>query len=358
MQYKILANKWRPKNLDDIIGQDKSIYIIKNIIKSKNIPYSYIISGPQGVGKTSLARIITKCLNCEINITLTPCELCYCCKSINICKNTDSIEIDAASNTKIEDIKEIIDLSKYKNSINRYKTYIIDECHMLSQNSFNYLLKILEEPINDIIYILITTQIEKIPQTIISRCIDIQLNKISNKNIKIKLTEILDQEKIIYDTKALEYISIFANGSLRQAFNTLEKIINITEKHITIKNTRNVLGILPELSILFIIKNIYDNDAVNLISNIKQIIKQNLNYKNLLTQIQIILYKIMLHKLKINYDSTISKYKIFLYLSTNLTKSEINNIYIKLLKKQIDFANITEIDFEIILIDLTLEIKS
>lgn len=354
MQYKILANKWRPRNLNDIIGQDHAVFIIKNIILEKNIHHSYIISGPQGTGKTTLARIITKCLNCEINITVLPCNICYCCQSIDVNQNSDSIEIDAASKTKVEDIKDIIDLSKYKNTNNRYKTYIIDECHMLSQNSFNYLLKILEEPIENTIYILVTTQLEKIPHTIISRCIDIQLKKVSNKDIKTRLTHILEKEQIKYDNTSLDYISLFSNGSIRQAINTIEKIINFKEHIITIKDTKNILGIMPDLTILFIIKSIYENDTRNLIKKLKCLTKKNTDYKNLLTQMQVVLYKILLYKTKVNYDKELSKHNIFIYLSQKLEKNDIVNLYFAILKNQTEYTIITDLDFEIILISLTL----
>ena len=144
MTYITLANKWRPKKLNNLIGQDQVIFSLKNIIESKKIHPAYIIHGPQGTGKTSLARIITKCVNCEKKITIDPCDNCFCCISINKNKNIDSIEIDGASKTKIEEIKNIIEIAQYKSSNNRYRTFIIDECHMLSQSSFNYLLKTLE----------------------------------------------------------------------------------------------------------------------------------------------------------------------------------------------------------------------
>lgn len=350
MQHKTLTNKWRPKKLNDIIGQDQSIFIIKNIISTKKIHNSYIINGPQGTGKTSLARIIAKCLNCEVSLTTNPCDKCYCCQSITKGNNIDLIEIDAASKTKIEDIKEITDLSKYKNSNNRYKIFIIDECHMLSISSFNYLLKILEEPTNYTIYILITTQIEKIPQTIISRCIDIQLNKISKKNIKKRLTYIINSEKITCDNYSLEYVSNFSNGSMRQAINTIEKLIQFKDNAININNIIYILGLIPEISILFIIKNIYECDIKNILKMIKNLTQKNLNYKNILIQIQIMLNKIILYKTNIIYDQIIIKYKIFLYLSKKLKYKDINNIYLNILT----FLNsdITETDFEIILINL------
>jgi DNA polymerase-3 subunit gamma/tau len=353
MTYITLTNKWRPKNLNNLIGQDQVVFSLKNIIESKKIHPAYIIHGPQGTGKTSLARIITKCVNCEKKITINPCDHCICCISINKNKNTDSIEIDGASKTKIEEIKNIIEIAQYKSSNNRYRTFIIDECHMLSQSSFNYLLKTLEEPYINTLYILITTQIEKIPKTIISRCINLQLNKLNKKNIKTHITTILKEENIFFDNISLDYISIFSNGSLRSAINTIEKITS-KEKIINTKNTRLMLGILPDLSILFIIKNIHEKDIKNLISNIKKITELGLNNKNILIQIQIMLYKILLYKSNIIYDENLCKYKIFTYLSKVMTKEKITNLYNKLIDITIDNNIINEIDFEMSLINFSI----
>lgn len=353
MTYITLANKWRPKKLNNLIGQDQVIFSLKNIIESKKIHPAYIIHGPQGTGKTSLARIITKCVNCEKKITIDPCDNCICCISINKNKNIDSIEIDGASKTKIEEIKNIIEIAQYKSSNNRYRTFIIDECHMLSQSSFNYLLKTLEEPYINTLYILITTQIEKIPKTIISRCINLQLNKLNKKNIKTHIEYILKEENIFFDNISLDYISIFSNGSLRSAINTIEKITS-KEKIINTKNTRLILGILPDLSILFIIKSIHEKDIKNLIGNIKKITELGLNNKTILIQIQITLYKILLYKSNIIYDESLCKYKIFMYLSKVMTKEKITNLYNKLIDLTIDNNIINEIDFEMILINFSI----
>jgi DNA polymerase III subunit gamma/tau len=330
-----LSNKWRPKSLNDIIGQDQTIYTIKNMIKYKNILQSYIIIGQNGIGKTSFARILTKCLNCKIGITDNPCNKCSCCKNIDSNLNIDSIEIDAASNTKFDDIKDLLELSKYKNLFNRYKTFIIDECHMLSNNSFNCLLKKLEEPEKNVIYILVTTEIDKIPPTVISRCINFRLNKLSQKNIKTRLAFILEKENIFYDPYVLEYISIFSDGSMRYAINTLEKTINLFDKKISIDNTRIILGIVPEINIMFILKSILEKNIEDILKLILEFNINNIEYKNIIHQIQIVLYKIFLYKNCINYDKNISKYKIFVFLSKNLTCEHIikfNKILLKNLK--------------------------
>ncbi|HIH2762805.1 MAG TPA: DNA polymerase III subunit gamma/tau [Candidatus Azoamicus sp.] len=355
MTYITLSNKWRPKELNALIGQDQIVFSLKNIIENKKIHPAYIIHGPQGTGKTSLARILTKCVNCEKQITTHPCNNCNCCISIEKNKNIDSIEIDGASKTKIDEIKNIIDVAQYKNSNNRYKTFIIDECHMLSQSSFNYLLKILEEPYINTLYILVTTQIEKIPKTIISRCINLQLNKLNKKNIKTHIKKILKAENIIFDDISIDYISIFSNGSLRTAINMIEKLIS-DEQIINKKDTRLLLGILPDLSILFIIKNIYEKDIKNLIGNVKKITATSANYKNILIQIQFMLYKILLYKTNIIYDKKLCDYVIFIYLSKIMKKTEIIRLYTKFIELTLDSNIMNDIDFEMTLISSSIEV--
>jgi len=323
MTYKILANKWRPKSLDEIIGQEEAVYIVKKIIQSNSIHHAFLISGEHGTGKTTLARIITKCVNCKINITVAPCNKCICCTDIDNDNNIDSIEIDAASKTKVEEIRNVMDFTKYKNIQNRFKTYIIDECHMLSISSFNSILKRLEEPKTKVIYILVTTHIEKIPPTIISRCININLKKISQYNIKNRLLHIIKKENFKYNDSAIDKIALFSNGSMRYALNILEKL----NKDITERKVSFLFGIETDDLLLLIIKNIFECNYIKLIGNIKNIIKRSKNIKNILTQIQVIIYKIALYKLNINYDKFLSKDIIFLYLSKKLEIEDINVIY-------------------------------
>ncbi len=354
MIYKTLATKWRPRTLDDVIGQEESIYIIKNIINTKSIHHAYLISGSQGIGKTSLARIITKCINCEIKITTKPCNICYCCKNINEGKNIDSIEVDAASKTKVEDIKDLIELSRYKNLYNRFKTYIIDECHMLSINSFNSLLKVLEEH-QKAIYIFVTTHLEKIPETIISRCIHLKLKRITNYNIEKRLKYILRHEKINFHEEALSQLSLFCNGSMRQALNILEKV---KTNNMTGESVKYLLGTTSEEQILSIMFDIIKKNYKNIIKQSKTLIEKNHNLENILTQLQIILYKISLYKIKINYDKKISKNKLFLYLSNVLTHKKIQTIYHLISKEKslIRFSPNECIGFEMILVKILINI--
>ncbi len=202
--HEILSNKWRPKFLDDIVGQDDVIYIVKNILMNKYIHHSFIISGSHGVGKTTLARVFTKCINCESGITIKPCCKCYCCLSIDRMDNPDSLEIDAASKTRVEDVKDILSNSIYHTFKNRFKTYIIDESHMLSVNSFNFLLKVLEEEKRNNVYIFVTTRLDKIPETIKSRCINLYLKRIEKKFLKNRLSKILCAEKYYFNDDILD----------------------------------------------------------------------------------------------------------------------------------------------------------
>lgn len=218
---------------------------------------------------------------------------------------------------------------------------------------FNYLLKILEEPYENTLYILVTTQIEKIPKTIISRCINLQLNKLNKKNTKKQLIKILNTENIQFDLQTLDYITIFSHGSLRSAINIIEKLTS-EEKIIEKTHTRFLLGILPELSILFIIKSIHDKDIKNMIGNIKKITTHELNYKNILIQIQFIIYKILLYKAKIIYDKNLCKYKIFIYLSNIISKEELSALYTKLIEITLENNNINDIDFEMFLINIAI----
>lgn len=333
MSYNPLTNKWRPKNLDDIIGQDDIIYSLKNIIKSKCINNSYIIHGEYGTGKTSLARIFVKCINCKTEITIKPCNKCLSCFKINNDTNIDSIEIDAASKTKVEELKEIINQSNYKTTISRFKTYIIDECHMLSINSFNYLLKILEEPKNNVIYIFITTKINKIPETIISRCINLKLNKISKYDMKNRIEYILKNENITFDNDSINKLIDFSNGSMRDILNTIEKFDKT--KNLNSNELNLLLGLTDDEKILLIIKYIIEKKYINIILLTREILKEKNNEKNIINQIQVMLYKIILYKNNIIYEKKLIENNTFIYLSKILTKNNIENIYKNFSKEKI-----------------------
>lgn len=352
MHYKILSNKWRPKNLEEIFGQDEVVYTVKNIINSKSIHHAYLICGNHGVGKTSLARILVKYINCELGITLNPCNKCACCVGIDNDENIDSIEIDAASKTRVEDIKDILTQSHYKNIYNRFKTYIIDECHMLSINSFNFLLKILEEPVENTIYILITTRLEKIPKTIISRCIFLNLRQLSKLNIKKRLIQILLNENIYYENSALDKLLDFSDGSMRQSINLLEKLNK--NRNVTEQDVNSILGLPSNDILLLILKYIYENNINKLLKLVKSLLQEKNNIENILIQIQIILYKIILYKIKVIYNKNDFYNSNFLYLSEKLSFFDIEFIYKIFAREKFLFFSAPNINigFELILLNV------
>ncbi len=297
MEYQILANKWRPKSFNDVVGQNLTIDILKKIIENKKIHNSFLIIGSHGTGKTTIARILAKCLNCNKGITINPCNECQSCINIDKSNDLDVIEIDAASKTKVEDIREIINSSKYTTNYSKYKIYIIDEVHMLSLNSFNALLKTLEEPNKNVKFILITTNIEKIPLTITSRCLQFQLEKINKNDESNKIIEILNKENIKYEKNAINIITTFSQGSLRDTINTLEKII-IKSNNLIInkKIIEKTLGIISNKDLISILYYIKEKKRKKLLKIIDKIYNKNIDFNKILIQLKLIINKIIIIK--------------------------------------------------------------
>lgn len=219
MSYEVLARKYRPSNFEEVVGQPHIIQAIVNSIASNKIHQAYIFSGTRGVGKTTLARILSKCLNClssEEPVT-KPCDKCTVCDEIKNGRHLDFLEIDAASKTGVDDMRELLDTVQYKPSSGRYKIYLIDEVHMLSTSSFNALLKTLEEPPAHVIFIFATTDPEKIPKTVQSRCLQLNLKTINKDDLEMHLQNVINSEQIEHDKNSLSLISESAQGSVRDA---------------------------------------------------------------------------------------------------------------------------------------------
>jgi DNA polymerase-3 subunit gamma/tau len=250
MNYISFYRKWRPQNFEEIIGQEYNIKTLKNAISNNRVSHCYIFCGPRGTGKTSTARILAKALNCKKGTTPEPCNKCENCISISNGSSMDVVEIDAASNRGINEIRELREKVKYLPNILRKKVYIIDEVHMLTTEAFNALLKVLEEPPEHVIFIMATTEPNKVLPTIISRCQRFDFFPIPIDKIKERLAKIARSEKITISNPALSLVSKYADGSLRDADGILEQLAAFGEDKIEIKDVTSLLGV-TDLGLLF-----------------------------------------------------------------------------------------------------------
>lgn len=250
MSYQVLARKWRPSNFKQVAGQSHVLKSLINALDNERLHHAYLFTGTRGVGKTTLARILAKCLNCETGIRSEPCEQCSACNEINEGRFIDLIEVDAASRTKVEDTRELLDNVQYTPSRGRFKVYLIDEVHMLSNHSFNALLKTLEEPPPHVKFLLATTDPQKLPITILSRCLQFNLKNLSPQIIAEYLQEVLKEEQIKFDDESLWQIAGSAGGSMRDALTLVDQAISYCQGEINHKGVVEMLGV-PEQSQVF-----------------------------------------------------------------------------------------------------------
>ena len=242
MSYLVLARKWRPQSFEQIVGQSHVVKALINSLTNQRLHHAYLFTGTRGVGKTTIARLLAKALNCEQGISATPCLQCSACVAIEQGRFVDMIEIDGASRTRVEDTREILENVQYSPSQGRFKIYIIDEVHMLSNHSFNALLKTLEEPPEHIKFILATTDPQKLPVTVLSRCLQFSLRNMPKEQIEAHLNHILTDESIESETSALSLVALAANGSMRDALSLLDQAIAYCDEKISVAGVREMLG--------------------------------------------------------------------------------------------------------------------
>ena len=274
MDYKVSARKWRPQKFSELIGQEHIVRTLTNSIELNRISHAFLFSGTRGVGKTTTARILARVLNCEKGPTIEPCGTCSLCKEITQGHSVDVQEIDGASNNKVEEVRELIDNVQYATSSARYKVYIIDEVHMLSKSAFNALLKTLEEPPPRVIFIFATTELIKIPETILSRCQCFEFKPLSNVQITKQLEMICEQERIQIEAKGLEEISKVGAGSMRDAQSLLDQVIAYSGKNIDTYSVESVLGIVGGTTLKLFADHLIKREPAELIGLIQEVANQ------------------------------------------------------------------------------------
>ncbi len=281
MSYIVLARKWRPRLFSELIGQETVSTILSNAIKQGRIAHAYLFSGPRGVGKTSTARILAKSLNCVDGPTPTPCEKCPSCMEIASGHSVDVLEIDGASNNSVDDIRDLREKVKYAPSTGRYKVYIIDEAHMLSQSAFNALLKTLEEPPSHVIFVLATTAPHKIPVTVLSRCQHLTFRRVSAKKMKEHLARIAKEENIHITQGAIDMIVKAADGGMRDALTLLDQLNSFTDS-ITEEEIRDILGLTEINLVAALAQAVIKGDRKGIIDNIEKLHERGTDFKELI----------------------------------------------------------------------------
>ena len=297
MSYQVLARKWRPKTFADVVGQQHILTALANGLRENRLHHAYLFSGTRGVGKTSIARLFAKGLNCVNGVTAEPCGVCEHCKAIEEGNFIDLIEIDAASRTKVEDTRELLDNVQYKPVLGRYKVYLIDEVHMLSRHSFNALLKTLEEPPEYVKFLLATTDPHKLPVTILSRCMQFHLKALEQSQIAEHLGYILNQEQIPFESLALDKLASAAQGSIRDSLSLTDQAIAMSNGNITLSIVNEMLGLLDETQAIEIIYALQQGNGEKLMQVVSEVANKAGDWDELLREVAENLHKIAMQQL-------------------------------------------------------------
>lgn len=305
--YQVLARKYRPKNFHELLGQEHVSKALINAIHNQRLHHAYLFTGTRGVGKTTIARILAKCLNCETGVTSEPCGVCGVCQSIDSGRFIDLIEIDAASRTKVEDTRELLDNVPYAPTQGRYKVYLIDEVHMLSTHSFNALLKTLEEPPAHVKFLLATTDPQKLPITIISRCLQFVLRPLPQVALAEYLGTILHKEQISYEPDALWQLSSSAKGSVRDALSLTDQAIAFGNGNVTDEVIRQMLGLIDQADVIAILTNIYQQNTQQLTQAIQLLREQVVDAKAVFDRLAETLHQLAILQALPNFDLQINR---------------------------------------------------
>lgn len=337
MSYQVLARKWRPKTFADVVGQEHIITALANGLKDNRLHHAYLFSGTRGVGKTSIARLFAKGLNCVHGVTSTPCGECENCKAIEQGNFIDLIEIDAASRTKVEDTRELLDNVQYKPVVGRFKVYLIDEVHMLSRHSFNALLKTLEEPPEYVKFLLATTDPQKLPVTILSRCLQFHLKALDETQISQHLAHILTQENIPFEEPALVKLAKAAQGSIRDSLSLTDQAIAMGDRQVTNSVVSNMLGLLDDNYSVDILYALHQGNGELLIRTLQKVADAAGDWDKLLGECAEKLHQIALMQLLPQKSSDDNEH--FSFLAKHISPEDVQFFYQVIVSGRKDLSN-------------------
>ncbi len=292
MSYQVLARKYRPKSFETLVGQPHVVRALTNALTQQRLHHAYLFTGTRGVGKTTIARILAKSLNCETGITATPCGVCNACTEIDRGRFVDLLEVDAASNTQVDAMRELLDNAQYAPTVGRFKVYIIDEVHMLSKSAFNAMLKTLEEPPAHVKFILATTDPQKVPVTVLSRCLQFNLRQMASTTISEHLQHVLTQENITYQPAAISLISRAAAGSMRDALSLTDQAIAYGNQTVNEAEVRSMLGAIDQTYLYDILQALINHDGAELINMAQTMQMRNIAFEAALNDLANILHQI------------------------------------------------------------------
>jgi DNA polymerase-3 subunit gamma/tau len=291
---RVLARKWRPRTFTEVVGQPHVVRALTNALDTSRLHHAYLFTGTRGVGKTTLARILAKCLNCESGITSQPCGTCSACRDIDSGRFPDILEVDAATNTRVEEMRDLLDNAQYMPTSGRFKVYIIDEVHMLSRSAFNSMLKTLEEPPDHVKFVLATTDPQKVPVTVLSRCLQFNLKQMSPDLIVERLSHILQEEGIEFDLPSLGLIARAAQGSMRDSLSLLDQAIAFGSGRLVEAEVSGMLGAIDRAHLVRILEALANQDAATMMAVAQEMSDRSLSFEAALQEMAVLIHDVIL----------------------------------------------------------------